>query len=207
MRWLLLVLMAAGVLWGCQSSHPAARTSTSWMGEFSPVGSYRVARRHNLVLPYDASIYVANPARALMTDEGVDLNTLLAEKLKKGFSRNFSQVYPGLSKERFHQALHSARQLGAQFMVMGEIEQWADIKPVKLKPCEEDQEVACPEEKGGSEGDSNLSVAVYETVSGRLVDLMSIHSQRGIMAYLFEDNQKPLDQLVTEVVGSLTEKH
>ena len=205
-----LLLLAAFVLAlpGCQSSHPVARTSTSWMGEFSPVGSYQMQRRHNLVLPYDASLYIANPVSALLTDDGVDVNTLLAEKLQKGFSQNFSQVYPGLNKERVHQALHSARQVGAQFLVFGQVEQWADIKPIQLKNCEQDPEApGCDRDADGNEGDSRVSIAVYESASGKLVDLLTVSSQRGIIAYLYEDNHKPLEQLTTDVVNSLSEKY
>ena len=129
---LFLLVVLAVILQGCQSSHPAAQTSTDWMGEFSPVGSYRIQRRQNLVLPYDASLYVANPASAMMTDDGVDVNTLLTEKLIKGFAQNFNRVYPGLNKERLHQALYSARQVGAQFLVYGQVEQWADITTISM---------------------------------------------------------------------------
>lgn len=205
---LLFLAVAVVLLQGCQSSHPAARTSTAWMGEFSPVGSYQIQRRHNLVLPYDASLYIANPASALLTDDGTDVNTLLADKLKKGFSQNFSRVYPGLNKERLHQALHSARQVGAQFLVFGQVEQWADIKPIQMQNCEKNPEAeGCDRPAGGDEGDSRVNITLYETASGKLVDLVTVSSQRGIIAYLYEDNHKPLEQLVTDLVNSLSEKY
>lgn len=202
---LLLIAMMVVLLSACQSSNPVAQASTSWMGELSPLGSYRVERRHTMILPLDASIYVANPASALLTDDGTDVNTLLAEKLRQGFSLNFSQVYSGVNKERMHQALYSARQLGAQFLVFPQVGQWADIKPIKLKNCEDNPGAeGCDARDGGSEGDSRVSIAIYESVSGALVDLVTVNSQRGITAYLYEDNDKPLELLVSHILDSLT---
>ena len=205
MARVLLTLFLAMLLPACQSDHPAAMASTGWMGELSPIGSYQVQRRHSMILPIDASIYVANPASALLTDDGVDVNTLLAQKLEQGFSLNFSQVYSGLNKERVPQALYSARQLGAQFLVFPQVQQWADIKPIKLRNCDEKPDAdGCAEHDNGNQGDSRVSIVIYECASGALVDLVTVHLQRGVTAYLYEDNHKPLERLVTSLVDSLT---
>ena len=74
-RW--LVIVCAVLVGACQSQHPLAQRSTQWMGDFSPVGSYNVERRHSFILPYDASIYIANPVNAIVKDDGVDVNSLI----------------------------------------------------------------------------------------------------------------------------------
>ncbi|MCG8668617.1 MAG: DUF4823 domain-containing protein [Pseudomonadales bacterium] len=202
-----LLILVAMLVGACQSQHPLAQRSTQWMGDFSPVGSYEVQRRHSFILPYDASIYIANPVNAIVTDDGVDVNSMLVSKMKGGLSQHFAKVFVGLGKERFNQALNSSREMGAQFMVYGNIERWPNITPIKLESCKDNdpdcRKVTSSEEQSG---EARIAVTIYETMSGKLVDLMTIRSQRGLASYLYEDHQQPLDDVVALMIKSLSEK-
>lgn len=203
-----LLLASVVLLLSCQSQHHLAQTSTDLMGDFSPVGSYQVKRRYTFILPFDASVYIANPVNTLLTDDGVDINSLLVEKLKAEFSQNFAQVYMGFNKERFNQAIESAQQMGAQFLVFGRVERWSNIKPIPVKQCLEDPDSdACQDdEEQEAEGSSKVAVSIYEATSGKLVDLVTVSSQRGVSAYLYDDNHKALEQIVANLVSSLSER-
>lgn len=196
------------VLSGCQLQNPVANTSTSVLGDFSPVGSYTVSRQHTFILPYNSSFYIANPVNNIITSSGTDVNALFAKKLKAGFSQHFPRVYVGLSKERYPQALRSANEMGAQFLIYGFIDKWSNIEPLQNQLCDELDPGCYKEPLDGEDasGEAQIAVSIYEAATGRLVDLISVTSQRGMASYFYEDNEGPLDQVVASMMETLSTK-
>ena len=209
-RWSIVsptLMLLTLFLGGCQSQHPLATSSTDLMGDLSPVGSFTVERRQPFVLPFDASIYIANPVNGLVTDDGLDINSRLVDTFKQGFSQNFASVFVAVNKERLPVSLGAARQMNANFLVYPFIERWANIDPIRVKQCEELGGKGCGVDSDDDEsGDSRVSVAIYESVSGKLVDMISIKSKRGIAAYFYEDNDKVMHIITRSVLDSLSEK-
>ena len=202
-----VVLGVALLLAGCQSQHPLAANSTELMGDLSPVGSFAVERRQSFVLPFDASIYIANPVNGLVTDDGVDINSRLVDIFKEGFAQNFASVFVAINKERLPVSLGAARQMNANFLVYPFVERWANIDPIRVKRCDTSKDESCAVAREEDQsGDSRVSVAIYETVSGQLVDMISVKSKRGIAAYFYEDNDKVMQVITTSVLDSLSEK-
>lgn len=201
-----VVAVAMMVLSGCQMQNRVAQSSTDALGSLSPVGSYSVKRQHHFILPYDSSFYIANPINNIITNDGSDVNALFAKKLKTGFSKHFARVYIGLNKERFAQALRSSKEMGAQFMIYGYVEKWSNIGTVQDRLCNE-YDPNCPQESEDGDdasGEGNISVSIYEAATGRLVDIVSVTSQRGMASYVYEDIDGPLDQVVTSMMETLT---
>lgn len=205
MKWAGLAFVL--LVMGCQSQLPIAKKTNALMGDLSPVGTFTVNRRQNFVLPHNASIYVASPVNDIVTDSGVDVNGLFAERMKHGFAESFARVYSGLNKERVEQALRSGREIGANFVVYGFVEQWGDIKPLPQSICDKGDD-ACEKNKqeANNTGEAKIAISIFESASGQIVDIVTVRSNRGISAYLYEDHQGPLDEIVEDLLNSFTDR-
>lgn len=103
-------------------------------------------------------------------------------------------------------------------MVFAQADKWANIEPIKLrkckrlpndpKLCDPPPEISAADAVSDEQEDSTyrLKVAVYEAASGKLVDLATVRSQRGIAAYFYDDNEASLEALLAAVVDSFSQK-
>ncbi len=204
-------LFSVILLTGCSSNSYLARSSTNAMGELSPMGSRQVVRQRQQALASHYRISVGQATAGLHANDNQDLNKIASETLSEHLKHYFVHVNEINKPMGLSAALQKAAEHGDQLLMYPRVERWPNIKPLRVRECEDEQGQKttslrdCGHDDSVEESDELvLTIAVFDVVGGMQVDSITARSSMGVKSYLFEDSLNELQVLNEMVVNRLS---
>ena len=200
-RVFLPILISLFVSAGCSSQSELANTSTSNLGEWSPLSSRQVSRQTHFTLAAQYKLVVAHIENRAGSDATHDseFSQALAQQLQQ-HRLTVTEVASFASVEA---ALSSARATGADILLVAQVQRWP---AQKANQCGDGDGAgsgqSCPEEHGRR--DMALSLALYDVRDGRMVDSISARSQRGLSGRMYDNAAAELEQLCKMIASRLS---
>lgn len=210
LRFMLLVWLALLMTsQGCSFNSELASASTDSMGDWSPVGSRQVSRhtRFTLATQYRLAVATLTTNRESAMDS---LDSGFSQALVHQLQRHYLVVDELAPVASMDAALSSARNSGADILLVAKVQRWPDIDPVRLHECAQaggETQIGitpCDKKDKHTQGEMALKVALYDVRDGRSVDAISARSRRGMSAFVYEDAVAELEQLCKMIVGQLS---
>ena len=210
------LLVAAALNGGCTSQTQFANVSTDALGNWSPVGSEKVTRQRSFTLASQYPIYIAWTDAGVNQDKAMALNARFSSALTRAMQRYFLSVQQAVGAKTLQAALNDSAAAGADILMLVRVDNWPDIKPIRvqscptdsgraslsLQPCAENDKTAKDEQTGS--GVMTLSVSLYDVRGRKPIDVISAVSQRGMASYVYKDVEGELTQLCELIAGQLT---
>lgn len=162
-----------------------AQSSTEVMGQYSPVGSFKIDRKSQMTLANQYRIYLARAIdQTTESEQGVsDHNLQQQSALARHLKRYFPDVVTGRDAGSIREALTLSAQVHSQVMLYSSVDSW-------------------PDEENRVE-ELVVSVAVYDVNSGKRLDIITAHYHPGVRSHLNPDLLKALDELNRRVVSKV----
>lgn len=203
--WLVVLVTTQG----CSFHSDLASASTDSLGDWSPVGSRQVSRHTRFALATHYRLAVV--ALATQREAAMDaLDNGFSQALLQQLQRHYLVVEELTAVPSVDVALSSARDRGADILLVAKVQRWPDIDPVRLHECAQaggETRLAitpCDKKDKQTQGEMALAVALYDVRDGRPVDAISARSRRGVSAFVYENATAELEQLCKMIVGQLS---
>lgn len=205
LAWLVLLMASQG----CSFNSELASASTDSMGDWSPVGSRQVSRhtRFTLATHYRLAVISLATNREAAVDS---LDSGFSQELVRQLQRHYLVVEELAPVASVEGALSSARNSGADILLVAKVQRWPDIDPLRLHECEQaggETQMGvtpCDKKNKHTQGEMALTVALYDVRDGRPVDAISARSRRGMSAFVYENAATELEHLCKMIAGQLS---
>lgn len=202
----LLIQLAGFAGTGC-SRNEVRKNSAEYLRSLSPLSNIDVDAKYNFSLASDARLFVGDQYNPIIVPPGEDGNRLVSRMLWQALQGAYGHVVMSEVKQNLPQALKSAREAGAQFLVWPKLQAIADIKPLKLKNCGSEANPCNPDEVPlvKQRSTTEFQVSIYDVVSGAQVNQYAVNGQRGASAYVKTGLKGQLNDMVTAVVNTMAQ--
>ena len=190
----LLVLL---LLHGCSSRSELANSATDTMGDWSPVGSQQVTRRHQFSLAGHYHLAVAAAKETQGDASQASPATLFATELARQLRRYFMQVDNASGDGALSTALAAAREGNADILMLAGVQSWPVNESTGSEECGNE---ACDKGDRKAQKEMVLAVSLYDVRAGVMVDSVIARSRRSLAAFRKGDANAELEQLCKLIV-------